>query len=445
MTICSNCGGLITTYFMKNKSIAVVGLWHLGCVYAASLSKLGFDVTGFDVNRKVVSRLNKGIPPIFEPELREIILNHINKNLVFSNLEKTLKNKDYIFITHDVEVDDKDVVNMAIINKLFRIVLRNMSPKTVVVISSQVPVGTSRIFVNRFKKIGIEDPKVIYFPENLRLGQAFSSFLQPDRIILGSDDFFIMKQLEKDFAFGCPVLYMGLESAEMVKHALNSYLALCISFSSELSDLSEKIGVDMTDVVKALKLDKRISMNAPINPGLGFSGGTLGRDIQSLRKIAGKTDSSSKLLDAIYLVNKERIPLLVKKMKSIIPLINGKTIGILGLTYKPKTDTLRRSMSLELAALLNKKRCTIKAFDPAIKKTIKRFPYVRVCTTQEKFFSGLDMVVLMTDWDEFKKINPLIIASLMNNALIVDTKNFLDSTLYRKSGFIYVGIGKHQL
>jgi UDPglucose 6-dehydrogenase len=316
-----------------------------------------------------------------------------------------------------------------------------MTSDAVLVISSQVPVGTSRTLVNLLKKKGIENPSVIYFPENLRLGDAFLSFLQPDRIILGSDNDKVLKQFEKDFSFGCPVITMGLESAEMVKHALNSYLAMCISFSSELSDIGEKVGADMLDVVKALKSDKRVSVNAPLFPGLGFSGGTLGRDVQSLRKTAKELGLESKLMDAVYDVNKNRLSKLIQKIRAYYPSFQGKTIGILGLTYKPRTNTLRRSMSLELATLLKTQGAHIKAFDPAIKENISSIPFVKVSVNLKDFFKDLDVVVLMTDWAEFKEINPQTVAPLMTRAIIVDTKNFLDSSLYRKNGFTYVGIG----
>ncbi len=426
---------------MANKNIAVAGLWHMGCVYSASLSKMGFKVVGFDTQKKVIDDLNLGIPPLFEPELKETLDKHLNKNLNFSTEEKSLKDKDYIFITHDVEVNNKDEVEMTTFNKLIQIVTKNASKDTVIIISSQLPVGTSRNVVKAMKKKGVLNPKVIYFPENLRLGQAFSSFLKPDRIILGSDDNSIMEKFKKDFAFDCPVITMGLESAEMVKHALNSYLALCISFSSELSDLSEKTGANMVDVVKALKSDKRVSPSAPLSPGLGFSGGTLGRDVQTLRKIAKIKGQKTKLLDAVYAVNSDRLPMLVKKIERKLPLLKGKTIGILGLTYKANTNTLRRSMSLELASLLKKKGCTIKAFDPAIKNKIAVSPYIEVCDSAEDFFKNLDMVVLMTDWPEFRNINPKIVAPLMKSAIVIDSKNFLNQDEYRKNGFVYIGMG----
>lgn len=422
-------------------TITTLGLWHLGCVYTACLAKLGFNILGYDENNIVINNLNKGIPPILEPELAETIKKHLRKNLFFSSsLKESLENKNYIFITHDLPVDNFDRVRMEIIEKTFSNISKHISPNTTVVISSQVPLGTSRKLVNLLNK-NIKDPKVIYFPENLRLGNAVKTFLQPDRIILGSDNKQALEQFKKDFNFNCQIITMGLESAEMSKHALNTYLATCISLSSELSDLSEKTGANMIDVVKALKTDKRVGPFTPINPGLGFAGGTLGRDIQSLRKIAKRKKYETKLLNAVYSVNSDRLPMLYSKINTIYPSLKDKTVGILGLTYTPNTNTLRRSMSLELASLLKKKACKIRAFDPAIKKVVPSYSFIKIFSTLKDFFQGLDLVILMTEWPEFKKIDVASLALLMNNRKIIDTKNFLEPESYLSNNFTYIGMG----
>lgn len=426
---------------MKSK-IGIFGLWHLGCVYAASLASKGYQVTGFDFDKKVVNNLKKNIPPIFEPDLEKNLKKFNNKTLYFtSNIKGFFQDKDYIFITHDIPVNDNDQVQLEEINKTFFEISKYLHTQTTIVISSQVPVGTSRRLVNLLKK-RINSPKVIYFPENLRLGNAFNSFLKPDRIVLGSDNSELMQDFQRDFSFlNCSFITMSLESAEMVKHALNVYLATCISFSSELSDLSEKAGANMMDVVNALKSDKRVSQFAPINPGLGFSGGTLGRDIQTLRSLSRRFNYKPKLLDAVYKVNQDRIPMLISKIKSIYHPLKGKRIGILGLTYKPNTDTLRRSMSLELINKLKNSGCKIRVFDPVIKNPVKECLFVEISKNVKTFFQNLDLVVLMTEWSEFAKITPEI-ASIMRSKNIIDTKNFLDKQKFESSGFNILRIGE---
>lgn len=431
--------------FMKKsekRSIGIMGLWHLGCVYSISLAKLGFEVYGFDFNKKTVNDLRNNISPIFEPSFNELLKKYNNKNLYFSNSkEGIIKNRDYLFICYDLPVDNNDTAQTEIIDKTFIALSKLASPNTIIVISSQIPIGTSRILVNLMRKRGNDNPKVIYFPENLRLGQAFTSFLNPDRIILGSDNVEALDQFKIDFPFKCPFITMSLESAEMAKHALNSYLATCISFSGELSDLSEKTGANMLDVIKALKTDKRVSPFAPINPGLGFAGGTLGRDIQSLLKIARDKKYFPKLLSAVYSVNQNRLPILLSKVRSVYPSLRNKSLGILGLTYKPNTNTLRRSMSLLLASQLRDKGCRIKAFDPAIKNAITDYPFIEICPNLITFSTDLDLIILMTEWPEFLEVDLAKLSTMMKNKVIIDTKNFLKSSACKQAGFTYLGMG----
>ena len=209
-------------YLTVKFNIAVVGLYHLGCVYAAAFANAGFKVLGVDEDKKIIKNLNKGIPPIYEPGLTETIRKHINKKLFFSSDKKAVKNSDYIFVAYDLLVDNNDLIKTEIIHKTFNLISNLASEKTTIVISSVVPIGTSRILVNLLKKSGIKKPKVIYFPENLRLGQAFTSFLTPDRIILGSDNDKALNQFKEDFSFfKCPVISMSLESTHSSsKHLL---------------------------------------------------------------------------------------------------------------------------------------------------------------------------------------------------------------------------------
>jgi UDPglucose 6-dehydrogenase len=338
-------------------------------------------------------------------------------------------------------VDDNDISDLAPIEKIFTSVAKYASPDSCIVISSQIPAGTSRVLVDKLKKKKIANPKVIYFPENLRLGTAYDSFLKPDRIILGSDNAEALAQFEKDFSFGCPVITMGLESAEMSKHAMNCYLATCVSLSSELCDIGEKIGANMNEVIKALKSDRRVSPYAPLNPGFGFAGATLGRDVQSIKKIGKSIRYSPDLLTAVYSVNQKRLPYLIAKIKDMYPRIRNKKIGLLGLTYKPNTDTLRRSLALGLAELLHVQGVKLVAYDPVITKKISSHPYIHIAQSLDEFSQGVDMIVLMTDWKEFLDIDIKRLSEQVTSKIIIDTKNFLPSDAYKEHGFIYKGIG----
>ena len=425
---------------MKNETrqinIGVIGLWHLGCVYSAGFAKLGYKVQGFDPNKVVIKNLNKGIAPVSEPELDKIIGENLGVNLTFTNnLAGFFENKDYIFITYDLPVDEKDRVSTNLINQTAKLIAKYHGGDNIFVVSSQVPLGTCRKLMRTVSKL-------IYFPENIRLGKAFESFLTPDRIILGSDSRQLIDNFTDDFSvFNCSFIKMGLESAEMVKHALNSYLATCVSYSSEISDLCEILGANMNVVVAALKTDKRVSPYAPINPGLGFSGGTLGRDVQSLTKLGKIHDYDTKLFKSAYKVNQDRLPWLVRKIKSIKPNLKNVNIGILGLTYKPGTNTLRRSMSLAFVDLLRKEGCNLRAYDPTVKEQIDGYGFLEISHNYDEFFKDLQIVVLMTEWPEFQEMPILEKMNLMKEKIFFDTKNFLDGNNLLKNGFKYKGTG----
>ncbi len=426
---------------MKNNnkfSVGILGLWHLGLVYSVCLAKSGYNIFGFDLDKKNIDKLNLAELPIYEPSLTQYLKRYLNKNLHFSsNAEEVIKNKNYIFITLDTDVNNFDEINLSSLNKLFNLVVKYSSKKTTIVISSQVPIGTTRLLIKKLNP----NSKIIYFPENLRLGTALENFLKPSAVVLGADNEKVIKQFLKDFPiFKCEVLKMSVESAEMLKHALNSYLALNISFSSEISDLCELLGADASDVFLGLKSDPRISAKAPISPGLGFAGGTLGRDVKALIKLSSKIGYHAKLLNAVYKVNKDRLNYLLKKIKKVYPKLNGKKIGILGLTYKPNTNTLRRSRSIELANLLADEKAEIRGFDPAIKN--QNLASLKVMNSSGEFLKDLDLLILMTQWPQFRSIDPKVASNLMQEKIIIDTRNFLDRQKYLDNGFIYFGRGK---
>ncbi len=431
---------------MKNNipeiNVGVLGIWHLGSVYSTALAHQGYNVVGFDLNQETIKNLNLGVPPIYEPNLENYLKQHLNRNLYFTKVaKKAIKDKKYIFITLDIDVNDQDNIDSNKFNQLFRLIVKYISDKTTIVISSQIPVGTTRSLINKFASKEIQ---IIYFPENLRLGNAFADFLNPQRIILGADRQEIIDGFLSDFNFfHCPILKMSVESAEMVKHALNSYLALNISFAIELGNICVITGADMVQVVEGLKSDERIGNNARIDPGLGFAGGTLGRDLKSLIKISQKNNYTPKLLRTIYQVNQDGLKNLIKKIRLIYPTLKNKKIGILGLTYKPNTNTLRRSFSLEIAKQLSAEKAKIYAFDPVIKSLDSKYNYIKLATSIDDLLTGLDMLILMTEWNDFKKIDLNKASVRMQNKIVIDTKNFLNKTDYLSHGFKYFGVGRN--
>lgn len=425
----------------KKIRIGVVGLWHLGCIYSTSLAIKGYEVTGFDLNSNIVSELNKGNPPIYEPGLKESLDKYLNTKIRFvSSPKEAFVDKEYIFVTHDIPVDSHDQSSLFVLEKIFNLIAKYCSKQTIVVLSSQVPVGTSAKFERLLQK---REGAIVYLPENLRLGKGYDTFLNPKRLIIGASDFKKSEKFLKDFSFwSCPVKLMSLESAELSKHALNSFLAVNISFISEICNIAEFTNANVNDVINALVSDERVSDNAPFLPGLGFAGGTLGRDLQNLIKISKANNYDPLIIKSTVKINNERKKYLLKRIEKILGTLDGKKIGLLGLTYKPQTSTLRRSLSLEVAKLLKQRKSYISAFDPMVKGQIRNFKFIDVKDSIDEFFKDLDIVLLMTDWPEFSSIDPFKVSKLMKQLNVFDSKNFLNVEKFKKAGFKVFRVGE---
>jgi len=425
---------------MNSPIISVIGLWHLGCVTSVGFCELGFKVVGLDFELSIAEKLKNGIPPIFEPKLEELIKKNLGeRKLEFSTDFKTALSKSkYIIISSDTKIDDKDRIDLSEVMKAVDTISKTCNNGTVVIVRSQVPVGTCRkileIFNNSRKKID-----VVYNPENLRLGSAISNFLSPEFIVIGSENKDAAQEVEALYSkINCPKIHVGLETAEMVKHALNSFIAISISFSNEIADICEKAGADAVQVSQILKLDSRIGPKARINPGFGFSGGTLARDVQILREFGDKNEIETSILDAVMKVNENRAEVVIKKIKRNIGNLSGKKIAIFGLTYKSGTDTLRRSLPLEFIKILNENNVSVNAFDPMI----KNINGAKTFKTPYETAKDCDAIVLLTEWPEFKELDIQKLKDVTKNHFFFDTQNFMDPEKFKKVGFQYVGMGR---
>ncbi|NMC08688.1 MAG: UDP-glucose/GDP-mannose dehydrogenase family protein, partial [Candidatus Lokiarchaeota archaeon] len=383
-----------------------IGLWHLGCVASACLARLGYPVTCFDFDVKRVAELKEGKFPIHEPGLPELFQEGVSSGRIrFStDPKKEIPSSSIVYITHDTPVDDQDRVDLGVINKSIDLVLPLLNEASILLISSQVPIGTSSEIARRLKGMN-KTSAVCYFPENLRLGEAITCFLHPDRMVFGLSTCQVKNDIERLFSkIPARKLFMDLESAEMAKHALNSYLATNISFSSEIADLCEVTGANANDVMEALKLDKRVGEHAPIKPGLGFGGGTLARDLNILRDVGARACMKTELLDAVLSVNIRRMDYIFKKLETVLGSLDGRQIAFLGLTYKARTSTLRRSLALQAIRAIKSTSTLFRAYDPMIQDSIPSEPRIHVCKSIEEAVTGADALVITTAWDEFKNL-----------------------------------------
>jgi UDPglucose 6-dehydrogenase len=435
---------------MINKKVCVIGIWHLGCVTSACLAELGYSVVGVDKNLKRVRELNKGIPPLFEPGLTELLADNLKQgNLRYStDIKEALTGAEYIVIAFDTAVDGNDVVDLSEIFTLCEKIGKYLENDTVVIVTSQVPVGTC----DRIKKlIHKSNPHlrfdIAYVPENLRLGQAIESFNTQQRIVIGANNGKTLDRVEKLFSpLNTVILRMNLRSAEMTKHALNALLGMSISFGNEIANLCDELEVDALQVVNALRMDERIGKKLPLLPGLGFSGATLARDLKVLQSVGNDLNYETYLVDATLKVNDRQNQVVLRKLEKVFGKIKGLQIGILGLTYKPGTSTLRRSAALEIISELVKKGATIKACDPkASREEIATHKEFKFCKDAYAAAKNSDALVLVTEWSEFKDLDFDRIKSLMKRPVFIDAKNMLAIETMSQKGFTYLGVGRgHQ-
>ncbi len=427
--------------------VCIVGIWHLGIVNSVGFAEAGYEVVGVELDKTKADDLQRGKPPLFEPGLDEMMKKHLaSGRLSFTSDVAAAAGARWVVIAYDSPVNDKDEVDIGPVVRAARALAPVLAPETPLVITSQVPLGTCEKIEKDVRK---RNPKwksgVVYTPENLRLGSAIERFLKPDMIVLGASDAKARAVVEELYRpFETERVAMNLRSAEMVKHALNTFLATSITFINEIANLSDRLGADAVAVGRALKLDKRIGNRALMMPGLGFSGGTLARDVTQLRKFSREHAYKAKLLDAIVSVNEGTFDEVLIKLENKLRSLAGKRIGILGLTYKPGTSTVRRSPAIKIIRKLNAARAKCVAYDRAASademKDYERL-FVRV-DSPEELARGADALVLLTEWPEFKELDFAALGKLMKRRILVDAKNHLDPARLVAAGFDYQGFGR---
>ena len=431
----------------KAAKVCVVGIWHLGSVYSACLAELGYSVVGVDRDQNRVKNLNQGVPPLFEPGLGELILKnvHLNRLSYTVDLRDALVGASFVLVSFDTRVDENDEVDLSEVYGTAAELAEWLENGSIVVISSQVPVGTCNEIKSLIQqKRPFLDFDVACVPENLRLGQAVDRFMNPDRMVIGADDDDTLGRVEAFFSVvKAPKIRMNLRSAEMTKHALNAFLATSISFINEIANLCDGVGADALNVAEALRLDSRIGSKARLKPGLGFAGGTLARDLKVLQNLGLKVSYRTHLINGVLEVNRQQNRMIAGKLRKIYGSLQNLTVGIMGLTYKAGTSTLRRSVSLEIIRDLTTDGAKVKAYDPkADLREIQGHREFEFCSDPMTVASDSDALVFVTAWPEFKELDFTHIKALMKKPVVVDAQNMLDAERLIQMGFIYLGVGR---
>ena len=419
--------------------IVVQGLWHLGCVTAACCAK-HFQVTGLDFDAVTVTKLNQGQAPLFEPGLNELIAAGIAaRKLSFTtDAPVACAHADVLWLCYDTPVNEHDESDVESVLANLRKALPHLPEDALVLISSQLPVGACAKLEKKFPQFHFACS-----PENLRLGKAIDAFEKADRVIVGIRDGTKRALLEKLFApFTSQILFMRSESAEMVKHALNSFLALSIAFINEIARLCEHTGADAKEVSAGLKSEPRIGPKAYLGPGGPFAGGTLARDVVTLMKLAEAQGEKISVIPAIKQSNDLHRSWAFGRLQSRLGKLRGRKIAVLGLTYTTSTDTLRRSAAVELCQQLLKAGARVAAFDPAVKSLPNDLSKVSLAVDVAAALDGADATVICTEWPQFRQIDWPKTVQAMKQPVFVDANRFLEKELKSIAGVEHLSVGR---
>jgi UDPglucose 6-dehydrogenase len=429
--------------------VGVLGLWHLGSVTAACLAEGGFDVVGLDPDPEVVAALAEGRPPVAEPGLAGLIAaGTAAGNLRFAAPEgDALAGLDILWVAFDTPVDAEDRVDSEFVVGHVREVLPGLDRGTLVVTSSQLPVGTVARFEEMAAEAGREDLEFAAVPENLRLGKALDSFRAAERFVAGvrspAGRAALAPLLER---FAERIEWMGVESAEMTKHALNGFLATSVAYINEIATISEAVGADAAEISRGLKSDVRIGPRAYLGPGDAFAGGTLARDISSLRRIAAAHQLPDNLVAGVAASNDAHRRWARRVLSDFLAAdggLAGKRIGVWGLAYKPGTDTLRRSSSLELCHWLREQGAEVSAHDPAVAVLPEHdlAAGIEFADSPLAAASDADALVVSTAWPEYREIAAADLLAAMAGTLVVDAAGHLAGTVGADPAATYVRVG----
>jgi UDPglucose 6-dehydrogenase len=422
-------------------------MWHLGTVTAACLSSVGHAVVGYDEDQGTIERLRKGEPPIAEPGLAELASEQMRAGrLEFSSNAGDVASADVLWVAYDTPVDDEDRADVDSVVRKVKSFFSVLRPGTLVLISSQMPVGSTRALERAFEteRPGV-DVRFAYSPENLRLGKALDVFLRPDRVVAGVRDSVARGRIAELLKpITDRIEWMSVESAEMAKHALNAFLATSVAFINEIAGICEQVGADAGEVARALKTDIRIGPRSYLGPGAAFAGGTLARDLSFLTEVGAANDCPVHLVTAVAESNAAHRGWPVRRVRDLAGELRGKQVAVLGLTYKPGTDTLRRSSSVETCRELARLGAKVSAFDPAVASLPAAFAeFISLRGGTREAMTGADVLIVGTAWPEFAEIGPGDLVALMREALVLDPAGFLERTLAVDPRIRYFKVGRH--
>ena len=428
-------------------NVCVYGLWHLGSVTAACLASAGHQVTGVDADPEIVAQLARGVPPLFEPGLAAMVEEGLAAGRLrfTADVASAVAGAEVVWITCDTPVDEEDRADVDAVVQQAAALLPHLRDGALVLVSSQLPVGTVARLERAFAAVSAgRQVGFACSPENLRLGHAIEAFTNPDRVVVGTRserDRAIVAELLRPFTER--IEWMTVESAEMTKHALNAFLATSVSFINEVASLCEQVGADASEVRRGLQTDARIGPRAYLSPGAAFAGGTLARDVTFLSQLGARHGLPTHLLSGVKASNDAHGGWARRRLGERLGPLAGKTIAVWGLTYKPGTDTLRRSSAIELCHWVVEQRALVHAHDPSIHRLPPGMADVfHLAADPLEAVSGADALVVATPWPDYRQIEASSLAGRMSGNLVLDAGGFLATTLGEDARLEYLRVGQ---
>lgn len=431
-------------------NICVIGTGYVGLVTGACMAEFGMNLICVDNDVQKIDLLKEGRVSVFEPGLDVLVAKNMREGRLrfSSSIEEGVKSSLVIFIAVGTPSREDGSADLRFVEEAAREIARWMNGYKVVVMKSTVPVGTARWLKELIEKHQSEPVAfdIVSNPEFQREGSAIEDFMRPDRVIIGAESdqaVAIMKDIYSAlYLIEAPFVLTSPETAEMIKYATNAFLATKVTFVNEIANLCERVGADVHHVAKAMGLDGRIGRKF-LHPGPGYGGSCFPKDTRALSSIAREKGYTFKVLDSVIEVNEEQKKRMVEKIKDMVGDLRGKTIGILGLSFKPNTNDIRESSSIVIIQGLLSMGAKVKAFDPAAMEESRAIlPEVEYGKDAYEVAHGADALVLATEWNQFRRLDLLRIKGLLKNPIFIDLRNVYEPSHMKRLGFHYCGVGR---
>ncbi len=429
------------------KQICVIGVGYVGIVTAACFSDLGNRVIALDINEEKIAGLRRGEMPIYEPGLKELVERNMRSGRLSFTTSYTegLDGSEFVFIAVGTPSGVDGEADLRYVAAAARSIAEYMKEPLVVVNKSTVPVGTGDWVADIIRSHQRQklDFWVVSCPEFLREGSAISDFMQPHRTVLGSLDAGAAEKVAQlHLSLRAPIVITDLRTAEMIKYASNAFLATKISFINEIANICEALGADVKEVAAGMGYDRRIGQ-AFLDAGLGYGGSCFPKDVKALAFMAAEKGRHPQLLHAVMEINDDRRPMAVNRLGEMLGDLMGKTVGLLGLSFKPNTDDMRDAPAITIAEKLLASGATVRAYDPvAMEVAAPLLPDVRMFSDPYAMADGCDALMVVTEWNEFKQLDLERIRDSMHQPVICDGRNIYDPAVMKRLGFHYHGLGR---